>query len=150
MSFSCGGELPTRMITFFASCRHFSWRIAHSRPSFTASSQSPPPSATMPSRKACTFFTLKVRSVHLTTKASLCRGAARRALVVVAVAVGDRADARGRHQALHGGGEVVHAALQVVDHALHAAGRVDDDRDVEPDLSEAAHVSPEGGAERPA
>src|SRR5437762_2692323 len=73
---SCGwgGELPTRMITFFASLRHLSWRIAHSRPSFTASSQSPPPSATMPSRKVCTFFTLKVRSVHLTTKASLCRG----------------------------------------------------------------------------
>src|SRR5213079_1147114 len=69
-----GGELPTRMITFFASLRHLSWRIAHSRPSFTASSQSPPPSATMPSRKACTFFTLKVRPVHLTTKASLCRG----------------------------------------------------------------------------
>src|SRR5919198_384943 len=71
-------------------------------------------------------------------------------VAVVAVAVGDRADARRRHQALHGGCEVVHAPLQVVDHVLHAAGRVDDEGDVEPDLPEAAHVPPEGGAERPA
>src|SRR5439155_1274378 len=62
------------MITRFASARHFIWRIAVSRPARTASGQSPPPSATRPLKKACTFFTLKVRSVHLTTKSSLSRG----------------------------------------------------------------------------
>src|SRR5205807_4617429 len=73
-----------------------------------------------------------------------------RALSLVAVAVGDRADACGRYQALQRGRQVVHAPLQVVDDALHAARRVDDDGDVDADLAEPAHVLPERRAERPA
>src|SRR5439155_1274375 len=71
-------------------------------------------------------------------------------LAFVAIAVRDRAHARRRHQALESRGQVVHAALQVVDDALHAAGRVDHDRDVDAHLAEPADVLSERRAERPA
>src|SRR5439155_10852433 len=73
----------------------------------------------------------------------------RRSLGLVAIAVCDRAHPRRRHETLESRGEVVHAALQVVDDALHAAGRIDHDRDVDADLAEPADVLPERAAERP-
>ena len=54
------------------------------------------------------------------------------------------------HQALHGEDEVVEPTLQVVDDVLHAAGGVDDERDVEADLAQAADVLAEGAVERDA
>src|SRR5262249_56796558 len=71
-----------------------------------------------------------------------------RDVVVVTITVRDGADARRRHEALHGDDQVVQPALQVVDHHLHAAGGVDDDRDVEADLAQAADVLSEGAVER--
>jgi hypothetical protein len=73
-----------------------------------------------------------------------------RDLRVVPVPVRDGPDARRRYEALHGRGQVVHVAFDLVDDVLHASGRIDDDRDVEADLPEAAHVAPERRPEGPA
>ena len=72
-------------------------------------------------------------------------------LAVVAVAEGDGADPRRRHQPLERRGHVLEMLLQIVDDHLHAAGGVDHDRDVEPDFSQRADVLAEGAhrAERP-